>query len=87
MTAGVLDSLTLGASHQSSRKTTRCAPPGRLKAREAREQKEAGHLTPPRQSVAGSKESRKDARVSDRGKDVVLRAITEHKTKGASDER
>ncbi len=49
MTAGVLDSLTSGASHQSTRKTTRCAPPGRLKAREAREQKEAGHLPLPGQ--------------------------------------
>ncbi len=87
MTPGALDSLTSGASHPSSPKTTRCSPPGRLKTREAHEQKEAGLLTPPGQRVAGRKESRKDARVSDLGKDVVLRAITEHKTKGANDGR
>ena len=52
---GALDSLTSGASHPSSPKTTRCSPPGRLKTREAHEQKEAGLLTPQDKALPGAR--------------------------------
>ena len=53
MTPGALDSLTSGASHPSSPKTTRCAPPGRLKTREAHEQKEAENIRPQDKGLPG----------------------------------